>query len=132
MLRLAEAGDGYLHLVWSEGDQLAELCWAAEWDLRPALAEIYRGLAARELLGEAVRQVLAGPGRFGRSPEAAARCARVLSELGIAKGGGKGDARWLRVVSSERTSLDRSGAWRAYSDTHQEGLRYLQSRRAAP
>jgi hypothetical protein len=124
------SGAGFLHSAWAAGSDIAELCWGSEWDLRGALAEIYRGLAARELSGEELRAVLRGPGRYGRSPEAAARCVRILDELGIASGGGSGDARWLRVVSSERTALDRSGAWRAYSRIHEEGLTYLQSRRA--
>ena len=129
-LALNGAGDGFSHLAWGPSPELAELCWGAEWDLRPALAEIYRGLAARELAGEELRRLLAGPGSFGRSPEAAARCVRVLGELGVARGGGTDGVRWLRVVSSERTNLERSSAWRSYSQAHQEGLRYLQSRRA--
>jgi len=127
---LGGAGEGFAHLAWGPRPELAELCWAAEWDLRHALADVYRALAARELAGEELRRALGGPGSFERSPEAAARCVRVLGELGIAQGGDKGGERWLRVVSSERTNLERSSAWRAYSTIHQEGLRYLQSRRA--
>lgn len=124
------AGDGFLHRAWAAKPDLAELCWDSEWGLRAALAEIYRAMAAQELKGEELRAALRGAGRFGRSPEAAARCVRVLDELGIAAGGGSEDARWLRVVSSERTALDRSGAWSAYSKIHEEGMTYLQSRRA--
>jgi single-stranded-DNA-specific exonuclease len=129
LLAIAGAGEGYAHRAWGSSGDLAELCWEAEWGLRSGLADVYRGLVARELAGEEVRAALLGGGRFGRSPESAARCVRVLSELGIAKGGGSGDARWLRVVSSERTALERSSAWGAYSMIHQEGLRYLQSLR---
>jgi hypothetical protein len=59
-------------------------------------------MAARELDPEGLREALGGPGRFPRTPEAAARCVRVLAELGIARGGGSGGDRWLRVVSSGR------------------------------
>lgn len=122
-------GAGFLHRAWGPAEDLAERCWDAEWELRAPLAEIYRALAPERLTGEDLRRALIGPSRFGRTPEAAARCARVLGELGIAERGGEGDARWIGVVSSERTELERSGAWRAFSRTHQEGRRYLQSLR---
>ncbi len=129
-MALSATGDGYAHETWGAEAELAELCWGGEWDLRGPLAEIYRALSPAELTGAALGAALRGPGRFARSPEAAARCVRILTEIGVAGGGGSGSARWLGVVSSERTELERSGAWRAYSSTHQEGLRYLQSRRA--
>ena len=130
--RLARAGpaDRYLHVAWGPSPELAELCWGAEWDLRVAMADIFRGLVARELTPAELRAALGGAGRFPRTPEAAARCIRVLTELGIARGGGSGGDRWLRVVSSERTSLERSSAWRAHANIHQEGLLFLRSRRA--
>ena len=129
---LSATGGGYAHLCWGPSAELAELCWDSEWDLRGSLAEIYRGLSAGAVKGEELRQLLIGSGRYGRSPEAAARSVRVLGELGIAVGGEGDDSRLLRVVSSERTALDRSGAYGVYSDTHQEGRKYLQSRRAEP
>lgn len=128
---LALEGDGYMHAAWGRAEDLAEPCWDAEWSLRGALTEIYRGLAATERAeGDAMRRLLTGPGRYGRSPEAAARCARVLAEIGVAEIAGDGGARSIGVVSSKRTDLERSGAWRAFAVTHQEGRRYLQSRRA--
>ncbi|MEO7197476.1 MAG: single-stranded-DNA-specific exonuclease RecJ [Solirubrobacterales bacterium] len=126
---LIQAGSGYLHEAWGASDDLAEPCWDVEWSLRTALGELYRSLAPDRLEGEALRSVLIGAGRYGRSPEAAARCVRVLTELGVAESGSDGDARWMRVVSSKRTELEQSGAWRAFSTTHQEGRKYLQSRR---
>ncbi len=128
---VARSGDGYLHEAWGPGEDLAEPCWDAEWSLRTALAEIYRALlAAGPIDGEPLRAIFAGPGRYPRTPEAAARCARVLVEIGVAESQGSGGARSIGVVSSERTELDRSGAWRAFETTHEEGRRYLQSRRA--
>ena len=108
------------------------MCWDAEWDLRGPLADLYRGLTAGELRDEALQSLLVGSARYGRSPEAAARAVRVLRELGLVGGCDEGDARVLRVVSSEQTKMELSGAYRAYEETHQEGLRYLQSRRAEP
>lgn len=128
---LARRGGGYLHVAWSPGEEMAERCWDAEWSLRDALTEIYRALGPAERAGgDAMRELLTGPGRFGRSPEAAARCARVLVEIGVAEIGGGEGARSIGVVSSKRTDLERSGAWRAFAVTHQEGRKYLQSRRA--
>ena len=127
---LALGGDGYLHEAWGPAEDIAEPCWDAEWSLRGALAEVYRALAAVERAdGPAAREVLCGPGRYGRSAETAARCALILSEIGVAEIGGSEGARWIGVVSSERTELERSGAWRACASIHQEGRKYLQSRR---
>lgn len=127
---IAAAGEGYLHHAWSATADLAEPCWDAEWPSRAALAEIYRAIEpAGRVEGDGARAALTGPGRYGRSPEAAARCLRVLGEIGVAELGGSGDGRWVGVVSSERTELERSGAWRAFAATHEEGRKYLQSRR---
>src|SRR5829696_7986129 len=49
---LVRAGPGYLHLAWGPAElQLTERLLAREWDLRAAIAEIWRGLA--EAGGEA-------------------------------------------------------------------------------
>lgn len=129
---MTATGPGFAHRCWGASAELAELCWDAEWDLQGPLADIYRALASTELAGDALRAALTGGARYGRTPEAAARSIRVLRELGIVDEGGDGDARSLRVVSSERTKLELSEAYRAYAAIHQEGLRYLQSRRAEP
>jgi single-stranded-DNA-specific exonuclease len=129
---LRSSGPGFAHRCWGSSAELAEMCWDAEWDLRGPLADIYRSLLAAELGDEQLRKALVGTARYGRSAAAAARSVRVLRELGIVSGGDDGDARSLRVVSSERTKLELSVAFRAYSEIHQEGLRYLQSRRAEP
>ena len=59
---------------------------------------------------------------------------RDLREMSIViiSGCDDGSARSLRVVSSERTKLELSEAYRAYAAIHQEGRKYLQSRRAEP
>ncbi|HWO48710.1 MAG TPA: single-stranded-DNA-specific exonuclease RecJ [Solirubrobacterales bacterium] len=129
---LRSSGAGFAHRCWGSSTELAEMCWDAEWDLRGPLADVYRSLLAAELSDEPLRKALVGTARYGRSAEAAARSVRVLRELGIVSGCDDGDARSLRVVSSEKTKLELSAAFRAYSEIHQEGLRYLQSRRAEP
>ena len=72
---------------------------------------------------------LRGRGRASRArPELAARCVRVLSELGAVRLGRRcSRARSLRVVSSEQTELERSRAFRACSARHEEGKRYLEA-----
>jgi plasmid stability protein len=129
---LAATGPGFVHRCWGSSAELAEMCWDAEWDLRGPLADVYRGLAADELSDDALLALLVGAARYGRSPEAAARTVRVLRELELVSGCDDGAARALRVVSSEQTKLELSDAYRAYRETHQEGLKYLQSRRAEP
>ena len=129
---LRSSGAGFAHRCWGLSAELAEMCWDAEWDLRGPLADVYRSLLAAELSDEPLHKALVGTARYGRSAEAAARSVRVLRELGIVSGCDDGDARSLRVVSSEKTKLELSAAFRAYSEIHQEGLRYLQSRRAEP
>jgi hypothetical protein len=129
---LAATGPGFVHRCWGSSAELAEMCWDAEWDLRGPLADVYRGLAADGLSDDDLLGLLVGTARYGRSPEAAARTVRVLRELELVSGCDDGAARALRVVSSEKTKLELSDAYRAYRETHQEGLKYLQSRRAEP
>ena len=69
------------------------------------------------------------PGQQPRGPEAAARCFRVLVELGLVQGELDGGRGTVGVVSSERTDLERSAAFRVYSARHQEGLEYLERRK---
>ncbi len=121
---------GYLHLALAPAEELALPCWDGEWNLRPALAEIYKavgGAGSAELAGDGLREALTGSGAFPRPPESGARCVRILGELGIAEMLEGGDAPLLRVVSSSKTELDRSGAWRAFQSTHQAGRTFLEA-----
>ena len=113
--------------------ELARRCLAAEWDLRAPIGELWRGLgeAGGELAGERLRALLAGPSRHPRSPEVAARCLAVLCELGLCEWSAADAAPSLRVLSSERTELERSRAYAACVARHQEADRFLQSRAQA-
>ncbi len=125
---------GFLHLAWGGAEvELARRCLAAEWDLRAPIGELWRGLgeAGGELAGERLRELLAGPSRHPRSPEVAARCLAVLCELGLCQWSATDPAPSLRVLSSERTELERSRAYAACVARHQEGDRFLQSRAQA-
>ena len=128
------AGPGWLHETFA-GDDLAELCWGERWQPRAALAEIYRGAVAAPVGGEELGTLLAGSGSYRRDAQVAARCVRVLTELGLCEiaaasetGGG---TRSFRVLSSEKTELERSGVWRASTARHEEGLKWLRSRKTS-
>jgi hypothetical protein len=127
-------GRGFVHLAWGPAElELSERLLGREWELRAAIAEIWRTLAETE--GEAggagLRSALEGDSEYPRTPETAARCVRVLCELGLCEwlpGRGTGA---LRVLSSERTDLGRSRAYGACLARHQEAIRFLQSRAQA-
>jgi single-stranded-DNA-specific exonuclease len=126
-----ESHPGYLHLAWEEGDVSVALA-ALDEQLarRPALIGVFRELReAGEASGEELRSALRGDGGRPRSPEAAARCFRVLEELGLVRGAPEGGDGTVGVVSSEEAELERSAAFRAYGARHQEGLRYLERRK---
>lgn len=126
-----EGESGYLHLAWDSEDISAALV-ALEQQLaqRPALIGVFRELRdAGEASGETLQGVLRGDGPHPRSPEAAARCFRVLAELGLVQGAPEGGDGTVGVVSSESTELERSVAYRAYGARHQEALQYLKRRK---
>jgi single-stranded-DNA-specific exonuclease len=126
------SGGSYLHLAWGPAEvEFAERLLDWEWNLRGAIGEIWRGLAAaggEAQQGSELRSVLAGGSAYTRTPELAARCVRVLTELGLCEWLPIGGARALRVLSSERTDLGRSPTYGACIARHQEAIRFLRSR----
>ncbi len=131
---LGGSPSSYLHLAWgpAELDFAERLCnW--EWDLRLAIAEIWRGLSAvgGEAQGMELRALLAGELAYARTPELAARCLRVLLELGLCEWLPDGGGPVLRVLSSERTDLQRSRAYVDCVARHQEAVRFLRSKAQA-
>lgn len=121
------AHPGYLHMAWSEaGANTTTAALERQCAQRSELVEVFRDLReAGEASGEALRRALEGEGASSRSPEAAARCFRVMSELGLLVGSPDGGSGSVGVVSSVETDLERSAAFRAYSARHREGLQYL-------
>ncbi|HEX3294733.1 MAG TPA: single-stranded-DNA-specific exonuclease RecJ [Solirubrobacterales bacterium] len=121
----------YLHLAWGPAEaDLAERLLGWEWNLRAAIRDIWRGLAADggEADGPELRSLLAGDSVYPRTPELAARCIGVLAELGLCEWLPDRGGFALWVLSSERTDLGRS---RAYADCiarHQEAIRFLRSK----
>ncbi len=93
---------------------------------RAAVAALFRSLReAGEASGEELREALRGAAAHRRSPEAAARCFRVLAELGLVSGEPTHGAGAVGVVSSEGTDLERSAAFRAYRADHSEAVPFL-------
>jgi single-stranded-DNA-specific exonuclease len=126
------AGEGcYLHRAWGDAEwRFANAALDEQFARRPTLIVAFRDLRdAGETSGEELRRALLGGGPHPRSPETAARCFRVLAELGLAHGITDCGAGTVGVVSSEGTDLERSAAFRAYSARHQEARRYLEGQR---
>jgi single-stranded-DNA-specific exonuclease len=128
---LAMQGEGYVHLAWGEAERRFALAMLEQQlARRQVLIATFRDLReAGEAGGAELLAVLRGGGRFPRSPLTAARCLRVLGELGLVRGAPAGGSGRLGVVSSEETELERSAAYRAYGARHQEALRYLERRK---
>jgi hypothetical protein len=127
----AATAGGYLHLCWGPAEiELSERLLARDWELRAPIGEIWRGLgeAGGGAEGAALRTVLEGSAGYARPPEVAARCVRVLSELGLCEWRPDRGTATLRVLSSERTDLGRSRTHGVCIARHQEALRFLRSR----
>jgi len=127
---LALAGKGYAHLAWGEAEaRFSAAMLDQQLARRETLIALFRDLReAGEASGKELLSALRGTGRFPRSPETAARCLRVLSELELVQGEAAGGDGGLSVVSSGGTELERSAAYGAYGARHQEGLQYLERR----
>jgi single-stranded-DNA-specific exonuclease len=118
---------GFLHRVWTDAEcEFALAVHDERHASRNAIAGVFRALrGAGEASGADLRRALGGDGSSRHSPEAAARCFRVLSELGLVAGEPAGGAGTVRVVSSEGTDLERSAAFRVYRTQHSEAALFL-------
>jgi single-stranded-DNA-specific exonuclease len=124
----AEPAPGFLHVAWTDAEREFALAVCDEQHAsREAVAAVFRSLReAGEVGGRELRAALAGGGARVLAPEAAARCFRVLTELGLVAGEPNGGAGSVGVVSSEATDLERSAAFRAYRAQHSEAKRFLE------
>jgi single-stranded-DNA-specific exonuclease len=122
-----ESGPGFLHVLWSDAErEFAARALAEQWPGREAVATSFRALQERSEAGGAeLREALAGGGNHPLCPEACARRFRVLGELGLLQGAPEGGAGVVRVVSSEKTELQRSAAFRAYAERLSETQQFL-------
>jgi len=110
-------GGGFLHVAWTEAElEFAGQALGEQWATREGVAATYRAFRQTgDAKGRRLRDALAGTGNHPLCPEAAARRFRVLRELGLLQGSPEAGAGVVRVVSSVRTDLQRSAAFRAYS-----------------
>ena len=118
---------GFLHPVWTEAEREFALAVRDEQCAsRSTVSAVFRRLReAGETSGTELRNVLAGDGPRPLAPESAARCFRVLAELGLIAGEpNRGDGA-VGVVSSVGTELERSAAFQAYRRDHSEAAQYL-------
>jgi single-stranded-DNA-specific exonuclease len=118
-------GTGYAHLAWGEAElRFAQQMHELEYVLRPSLVALYRSLRLRgRVSGEELEQLLRGTGPHPRSPALAGRLIRVLAELELVSLEPELPA--LVVRSATPTELERSPAYRVYSQTYEDGLRFL-------
>jgi single-stranded-DNA-specific exonuclease len=121
----------FLHELWTESERGFALAVAeSQAPSRNAVATVFKGLReAGECSGSGLREALTGGGAHPVGPVAAARCFRVLAELELVRGEpGAGDGT-VGVVSSEGTKLERSAAFRGYSEELLEARLYLERRK---
>jgi single-stranded-DNA-specific exonuclease len=125
-LACGDAG-GFLHAPWTEAErEFAGQVLDEQWATREGVSAAYRALRQTgDVKGRRLREALSGAGGYPLGPEASARRFRVLRELGLVQGSPEGGAGDVRVVSSVRTDLQRSAAFRAYSARLSEAQRSL-------
>ncbi|MBS1845688.1 MAG: single-stranded-DNA-specific exonuclease RecJ [Actinobacteria bacterium] len=126
------AAPGFLHPLYSDAEREFGLgVLGRQAPSRETIAGVFRSLrSVGEASGPELRATLAGLGPHCLDPETAARCFRVLRELGLVAGDTNGGAGSVGVVSSEGTDLDRSASFRAYSEQHSEAQSFLQSQKS--
>jgi single-stranded-DNA-specific exonuclease len=123
----ADADPGFLHVLWTEAEQgFAAKVQAEQWPTREGVAATYRALRQTgDARGRRLREALSGDGNYPLCAEAASRRFRILHELGLLQGSPAEGAGIVRVVSSVRTDLQRSAAFRAYSERLSEAQQFL-------
>ncbi len=128
---ISEREGGYLHPVWGEAEwRFALRVLEDQMVRRPVLIGLFRDLRETGTAsGEELQGALRGDAARPRSPEVAARCFRVLSELELVQGDPGSGGGEVGVVSSEGTDLERSDAFRVYGARYEEARRYLEAHR---
>ena len=118
---------GYLHPAWGRAEQgFAIDVLDDQLGLRRHLRSLFHALSGTgRLTGDELLTALRGEGRHPRSPEHAGRCLRVLLECGAVQGSPDLGVSGAGVVSSDQIDLQRSGAFRAYRERHEEAKQFL-------
>ena len=125
--RALRAGAGLASLAWGEPElRFAAQVLERECDLRASLVPVYRALrACGRAAGAELEQLLRGDGAHARSARLAGRLIRVLSELELVEL--VRDPPAMALLDHAPTALDRSPAFRFYSELYEDGTRYLNS-----
>jgi single-stranded-DNA-specific exonuclease len=129
VLRSAGAGGSFLHLGFGPAEvEFARRVWDHDHALRPHLEAVYRALAALgQQSAEVRRELLAGEGKYPRSPVVAGRCLRVLDELSLANLDRSSGTLRCTTTNGGRADLERSQAFRACARAAEEGHRFLET-----
>jgi single-stranded-DNA-specific exonuclease len=127
-----QSSTGFIHPLYSEAEREFGLgVLGRQAPSRETIAGVFRALRTVDgASGAELRSALAGPGPHCLDPETAARAFRVLRELGLVAGDTNAGAGSVGVVSSEGTDLERSAAFRVYSQEHSEAQSFLQSQKS--
>ena len=129
---LLDAGSGFTHLAWGGPElRFAQQMHELEYGLRTSLVALYRGLRRPgRAAGPELERLLRGDSSPGRPARLAARLIRVLSELELVRP--EPQLRALALAGDRTTALERSEAYRAYAQRHEDGRRFLSSARLLP
>ncbi|MGZ4176098.1 MAG: single-stranded-DNA-specific exonuclease RecJ [Solirubrobacteraceae bacterium] len=124
---LLRAGEGIAWLAWGEPElRFARQMHEHEYSLRASLVAVYRALrACGRAAGAELERLLRGDSLPGRSARLAGRLVRVLAELELVRLDREPAA--LAILGHTPTALDRSAAFRFYSQVYEDGQRYLNS-----
>jgi single-stranded-DNA-specific exonuclease len=121
----ARAAGAWLHLAYGPTEvAVAEEVAEAEWELRPAVTEIWRGLRDRGVLpwGPELEGILLGGEAVMRPPRVAARALGVLAELGFVTLSDDGVA---AAEAPARRELSESARYRACQERLAEARTFL-------
>jgi len=122
-LILLELGAGYTHLTWGAAElRFAQQMHELEYGLRASLVALYRGLRGR-VTGQELERLLRGEGPHSRPARLAGRLIRVLAELELVSLDRELPA--LAIAGLGPTALDRSAAYRVYTQRYEDGQQFL-------
>jgi single-stranded-DNA-specific exonuclease len=129
---LLELGAGYTHLAWGAPElRFAQQMHELEYGLRASLVALYRGLRSRgRVAGQELEHLLRGEGPHSRPARLAGRLIRVLAELELVSL--DRDLRALAIAGLGPTALDRSAAYRVYTQRYEDGQRFLSNNANPP
>jgi single-stranded-DNA-specific exonuclease len=130
--QVIRGGSGITHLAWGPAElRFAEQMHELEYGLRTSLVTLYRELRLlQRVVGEELERLLRGGGPHARPARLAGRLVRVLAELELVSL--DRDLPALAIASDAHTELDRSPAYRVYTQRYEDGRRYLSSANPRP